>query len=874
MDRRKFIKGSALSGSALLLAESGKTMTAQQGFPTTLPFRQPGKDEKWLDLSPARWIWYPSGRCLPNTFILFRRDLQISKPIRKASGWIAADSRYKLEVNGERIQWGPAPFDPRWMEIDPLDLTSRLKPGSNILAATVLYYGAGDGTWPLGKPGFIFRLDLEFEDGSRKMVVSDGQWKSLLARAWKPGQYKRWYLRALQEEFDARLFPQGWNRPDFHPDGNWLAAMILDCPASKPPVCSSYPEYMLDMQGDPETCSLRPRSIPSMVENWVPVRQLRECHLLTWKRPPQEYFEFQVPDAFTVETLPSPGQNPAGEWSLELTSDKAVALTFELPIQAAGWPSFILEAPSGTAVELLIHEAHQPGGPVLLNTHFNSWSRFLCQEGVNEFEGFDFECGRWLQLHLHGTSGPVKIRRIGIRRRQFPWPQKPRIECSEPALQRLFEASINTLHNSAQETIVDGMGRERQQYSGDCGHQLHAIYLAFGESRLPARYLATYSQGITLDGYFLDCWPAYDRLARLMERQMQLTKWGPILDHGIGFNFDCYYHYLYTGDLQALNEPFPRLLRFAGYLESILDPNGLLPVENIGIPSVWIDHQAYQKQRHKQCAFNLYAAAMFQNALARICEAFGDTQHAGAALALGNRIQTATVKAFWDRRLGIFVNNLPWLEEEKMIRLCDRSLATAILYDQCPAGNSAAALKALADCPPEMGFSYPANAGWRLWALAHGSRTDIVLKDLRERWATLPSVQLNNSLQEDWKAEPDSSSQWSHCPVAPLFVTHMSLAGIKPLEPGFRRCEIRPQLDTLEKLELTTHTVLGPIQFNASGARGKRTLSLELPDKCEGELVLPANENPTLESLSSPAPAGCRRYRLLPGTKTVLELKG
>ena len=59
---------------------------------------------------------------------------------------------------------------------------------------------------------------------------------------------------------------------------------------------------------------------------------------------------------------------------------------------------------------------------------------------------------------------------------------------SDAALQKLLDASINTLHNSAQETIVDGMGRERQQYSGDCGHQLHAIFYAFGETRLPARF--------------------------------------------------------------------------------------------------------------------------------------------------------------------------------------------------------------------------------------------------------------------------------------------------------------------------------------------------------------------------------------------------
>ena len=44
----------------------------------------------------------PSERCLPNTFVLFRRELRLEEPPRRATGWIAADSRYRLDVNGQR----------------------------------------------------------------------------------------------------------------------------------------------------------------------------------------------------------------------------------------------------------------------------------------------------------------------------------------------------------------------------------------------------------------------------------------------------------------------------------------------------------------------------------------------------------------------------------------------------------------------------------------------------------------------------------------------------------------------------------------------------------------------------------------------------
>ena len=73
-----------------------------------------------------------------------------------------------------------------------------------------------------------------------------------------------------------------------------------------------------------------------------------------------------------------------------------------------------------------------------------------------------------------------------------------------------------------------------------------------GKSRLPARFFSTWSLGMMADGYFLDCWPAYDRLARLMARELESPGWGPILDNGIGFNFDCLHHFMYSRGVQLV----------------------------------------------------------------------------------------------------------------------------------------------------------------------------------------------------------------------------------------------------------------------------------------------------------------------------------
>jgi alpha-L-rhamnosidase len=874
MNRREFLKTSGLTSTSLLLAEAGASGAVAPAASEMIPAASMQTPKRPLpDLSPAAWIWFPSGRTLQNTFILFRRELKLASKPRRATGWIAADSRYRLEVNGKRIQWGPAPSDPRWPEADPLDLTNALREGENVIGATVLFYGQGDGTWPLGKPGFLFWLEMEHADGQTEGLVSDAMWQCHLCRAWPPGRYKRWYLRALQEEFDARLYPAGWSEPAFKPDTRWLPAMLLDGSPNKPALSAGYYEYMLDVGGGPPDAELRPRSIPLMRESFVPVKALVESHWFTWKVAPNDYFDFRVPEAYAAEPAKLATETANQQWSFDLDGQRGAGLTFEFTEQVVGWPGFSIEAPAGTMIELLVHEAHAVGGPPLLNTHFDSWTRFICKEGRNDFEAFDFESFRWVQLHIHGSRGRVVVSHVRARRRQFPWPNDPRISCGEPALQRLFDASVNTLHNSAQETLVDGMARERQQYSGDGGHQLHGVHLAFGEQRLVARYLATWSQGMTKDGFFLDCWPAYDRLARLVERQLDLTGWGPILDHGVGFNFDCWSHYIYTGNLEALREPYPRLLRFAAYLQSIVGKDGLLPVENLGIPSVWIDHVAYQRQAHKHCAFNLYAAAAMQHALAPLCQAFGEEEQARAVRRFGVRLQETAVSKFWSPERNVFINNLPWLAQEKEPRMCDRSLATAVLFDQCPGGETTAAVKTLAECPPQMGFSYPANAGWRLWALGKARRADVIVQDLRTRWAPMKSVLENNTLQEDWEARHDSGQQWSHCAVVPLYIAYHSLVGLKPLLPGFQKFQVSPQLGDLPALDLTAFTVKGPIRMQCQGAKGNRDVTLEVPPGAEAELVVDERETIDLPVGAGSPPPGCRQYRLPASARTSFLLK-
>lgn len=771
-----------------------------------------------LDLSPAKWLWLPGERTLPNTAVIFKKRINITEPIDKAEGFIFADSRYLIHVNGNRVQWGPAPADPRYPEIDPINIKAYLKPGENEITVYALWFGYGEGTYVPSNPGFIFRLQL-----NNDLLVSDETWKVAVDYTLQPGGHQQWYLRALQEKRDLRM--TSWE---------WMIPAVLQVAPDKPTLCGpTFP-------GGPQSLNdsenvLRKRMIPLLQENDMEDGfEFVEAGLVNWKLSCEYWFDFRIKDSFTIDTVPMNREN------IPVVNEmQGVFLTWKLPEEAIGWPGVIIDAPEGTVVEMIYQESHDEDSSPWLESHYYNWSRFICREGENLLEPFDFYAMRWLQIHIHGHVRPVSVRTPNFRRRSYLFSNQPQISCSDISLQRLFDANINTVYISLQEGNYDGCGRERQQYSGDCGHQQHVSRLLFGEYGHGARYLRTYSDGQSQEGWFMDCWPGSDRLARIGQRQLGATDWGPLLDHGVGFVFDCFNHYMESGRLKDIEAIIPRLIKFGLYLLEERDATGLVRAEHElrGTTSIWLDHDAWIEQKHKTCCFSLYAAAMYHHALSPMCRSIGRSEDADVFENASNEIVEAVRKQFWSPEHGVYIDNLPWAEIEGVYRLSDRTLATAILYDFLGEEFRERTIDYLAesihpefDMPVSLGWSYPPNAVWRHWALFHGGRGERVIELLRQQWAVFPSVINNNTLAEGWVHRTDSMDQWSHCAVAPLVDLVQGVAGIYPLKPGFESMVIRPQPGDLENLALTIHTPFGKILFTIEQkSETERLLCYTLP---------------------------------------------
>ncbi len=134
-----------------------------------------GRDEidKTYHLTGTQWVWYPEGdpkKAVPTETRYFRRTLQLpdGKTIKEAHFHITGDDSSAIFVNGKLLL-----TNDDFMSVPDIDMTTVLRAGTNLLAASV--HNAGTKPNPAGLVG---RLDVTFTDGSSIVVLTDSLWKT------------------------------------------------------------------------------------------------------------------------------------------------------------------------------------------------------------------------------------------------------------------------------------------------------------------------------------------------------------------------------------------------------------------------------------------------------------------------------------------------------------------------------------------------------------------------------------------------------------------------------------------------------------------------------------------------------------------------
>ena len=578
-----------------------------------------------------------------------RKTFTLAQPIKRATLYATARGLYALSVNNKRV--GDAMFAPGWTDYtkriayQTYDVTKRLHAGANTLGAVLGdgwyggYVGFGHRRSLYGdRPQFLAQLVIEYADGSRRTVATDGSWRG----ATGPLLHSD-FLQG--ETYDARRAPSGWqpvvvqpvaSRPRQADVTARLRALVQD----------NHLSVVADnkIAGDPAYLSLKRLRVDYTLGGAAHSQTVREDATLTIPGPGETpgplVLKRAVYGALGVTTRPpalvaqvGPPVRVTQHLRPRRVTQPAPGTTlYDLGQNMVGWARLTVQGRAGTRVRMRFGEILNPNG-TLYTTNLRSAratdTYILSGKGVERYEPhFTFHGFRYVEVTGYpGRPRPDAVTGCVV---GSDMPQAGTFSCS------------SALVNKLQHNIVWGQRGNFLSVPTDCPQRDERLGW-MGDAQIFAR-TATYNRDVAAfyekwmddvsdaqspSGGFSDVSP------RLVDGSDGAPAWG---DAGIIVPWTVYQAY---GDTEILSKNWGAMTRWLEYITAV-NPDGLWAKRRNNDFGDWLSIAADTPKDVLGTAYYAYDASL----MARMARALGRKQEAARYNALFDHIKSAFNTAY------------------------------------------------------------------------------------------------------------------------------------------------------------------------------------------------------------------------------------
>lgn len=691
---------------------------------------------------------------LPEDCARLRKEFTLpDKPVRRATASVCGLGFNELYLNGKKsdsrvLASANTPYDKRLI-FDTMEVGELLRPGANAVGLWLAPGYAEDTSkwgwrWTKSQRALL-QLDIEFEDGTRQSVVSDGSWKLGTSPLTVAHLYHG-------EEFDARLENRGWALPGFEARG-WGPVTVLSAPG----------------------VALEPNPAP-------PIRVMREI------RP-------------VAVTEPRPG-----------------VFVFDMGQNFAGWVRVSAEGPTGTRIALRHAELVRQDGVIDPETNRNARNTdvwILAGTGPESYEPrFTYHGFRYVEIT--GFPGRPSLEDVTGCVVHADLPETGSFTSSDKDLNRLWNNARWSLRSNYMSIITDcPMRDERTPCLMDCqaseaaglrNFWMHGYFRKWlGDIRdgtgnpdwfgnlvsLPWRHYWEYGDRRVLEENYFSMKRVADFWAAQSPERIWASGFGDWLAPNIG-TWESFHN-----DKEVVNTAlFAHLTRIVGETAELLGHTA--DAGNYARTAREVGDSLNKK---------LYNAA----------EAiYGDGSQTTSILPLAFGLVPPEHRAAVTRQL------LATIRGKDKERLNTGLFGTRFLLDVlCDEGEENLGLHMLLQ-PEYPGFGF---------MLARGATT----------------------LWEQWRFKGGMNSQNHHALAGVTSSFYSRLAGIRPLEPGYRRIEIRPVLPTaLSFVEASQETVMGTVKVRWERRDDIVQLRVTIPANCTARVALPTGKHDAITESGRP----------------------
>lgn len=607
-------------------------------------------------------------------------------------------------------------------------------------------------------------------------LVVDGE--SVLATdgSWKAAPYEKW----------------GWMLNDYD-DSAWETAAVLDMSAA------GSPQWWTKPGSDPE------RIVPALDCSQFFLGDIpKTCTSPYWTAQP----EHREPDAAAVRLLGREYEDfarsthlPRIQYSCAILQSTAEAAEDGKQIvretQRYTGPSFIvnmggetvgffrMKLESDKALSYRLYYGETLDEAMSEPSRDQNLNRMLREEyrvfgGVQEVESRMRVAFRYVRVEFYDAAAPITASEFSVRTTLYPVSRRGYFACDDAELTRLWEMGERTQHFCMQEYYLDAPKRDRFMWTGDTRMQALINYHTFADTKL-----------------FEFCW---EELTRTQYPNGGISSaYGEgcsmLWDYTAWYVIAYYDEYLYTGDAAFALKHLGSIERCVDYLASLADETGLINVPQNPLGRLWmvelntfVGYDPFLNELYLRC---LKAAALFEGMVS--AEKSEHYRH------MAETIEPRVMEL---------------LSDDAMVRHFDTTCHTTLQYELAEMALNAGKIDDMLDRIRTY------------WGCMISSGSDC-LHEGTTRTGILPRI------DEHITDHPGFGSYCHAWTAAATVLLPMGLAGIRPIEPGFKRVRIEPKLGGLKEIKCAMPTPQGEIAVRIS----EGVISYHLPEGIEGELV-------------------------------------
>ena len=699
----------------------------------------------------ADWIWTKG--CSEDSYVAFRKTFTLDHATSDAVAYISAVDKYELWVNGEllvldgSLKRGATPVDSYYDTV----LIPNLVAGENTVALLVAFNGrSGDGSIvpilanadgdEFPQAGLFFELHA-----GDAVVASDASWKAIRHAAYQNRvtggkDYPKYDQSSMLAERNV-YYVASDTIGDFtaigYDDSAWENATLIAKPGDLP-------------FGD-------------LYDAMIQTPKFGE---LTDFVNAADYVGKKL-DADTTLELQLPG-NIQFTWEIELESDAGKRLT------------------------------------VYTNTYTdrqdmpNFKDTYVTASGAQTYENWPWRSGS--TLYIEAEAG-VTFTRLAYRPSGFNGEWVGSFTSSNPALDQLWQESLNTIAICMRDTYMDCPERERGPYMGDASNQIDAALYSYDQG------------GLDLTKKALLACVAWTTTTGEIPSRAPSVKPQEIPNQSLALMSSAYHYWLHSGDVETMTSYYRACVNYLKLFE--MGDNGL-PKYRAG-SWLWNDWGTKIDSELLQVGFYYYALATTR----QLADDLGITDD----------------NAFLDERMQSIETN--WRDAYSGF------LGFASAKAETP-DDRANALLALSGLAAEADYEKIANVlrytkeaspfteKYLLEALCRMGYIEDAVKRMLDRYDPM----LHDDWDTLWELYNDDTGTYNHgWNAGALYILSKYVAGIRPTKGGWAAYEIAPS-DVLDSFDCTVWTIHGNVRAALQKGETETILTVQTIEG-EGTIVIP-----------------------------------